>query len=448
MGAVTAIGTACSSGSSIEMEHVRSATAITQVYGEGQKLIAVGIEYDSNIDTTKLATSSFTVTGRTVTKVYANTSAAITDTPVNGPFVIVELSPTDSNALLWAGPEPANGGTSGSTDPSAGTAPAGQSSTPASQDPSVAGPPLGSSSKPVIKSATATVSQTGAVTTTAGTTYAGTPTAEVTTTKTVDPLVDLFEQKTFSDATTGQTLQYNLFVPKNYSPARKYPLVLFMHDASVVGADVKGTLVQGLGAVCWASPEDQARHECFVVAPQYQTVVVSDDYNPGPLFETTVNLINTLTSQYSIDTAHMHATGQSMGAMMTLGLNIRHPDLFSTSYVVAGQWPSDQAAPLAHKRLWVTVSQGDAKAYPMGNETMAVVQDNGGQVTTATWDARATQAQFATAVDDVTSKETNINYVSFLPGTVPSTGGGASEHMGTWQIAYSIPGIRDWVMQS
>jgi predicted peptidase len=32
----------------------------------------------------------------------------------------------------------------------------------------------------------------------------------------------------------------------------------------------------------------------------------------------------------------MYATGQSMGAMMTVGTNIRHLELFAASYVVAG----------------------------------------------------------------------------------------------------------------
>ena len=49
-----------------------------------------------------------------------------------------------------------------------------------------------------------------------------------------------------------------------------------MHDASVVGAPPTGPLVQGLGAVSWASPENQSRHECFVLAPQYGTVVIDD----------------------------------------------------------------------------------------------------------------------------------------------------------------------------
>jgi predicted peptidase len=56
-------------------DHVRSVTAITQVFGSGQKLVAVAVEYDRDIDGSTLSTSTFTVTDRTVTKVYANRTA-------------------------------------------------------------------------------------------------------------------------------------------------------------------------------------------------------------------------------------------------------------------------------------------------------------------------------------------------------------------------------------
>ncbi|MEU0967425.1 hypothetical protein ABZ357_19045 [Streptomyces sp. NPDC005917] len=40
-----------------------------------------------------------------------------------------------------------------------------------------------------------------------------------------------------------------------------------------------------------------------------------------------------------------------------------------------------------------------------------------------------------------------MNYATFQTGTVTGTTGATSAHMGTWQIAYSIPGIRDWIMK-
>ena len=51
--------------------HVTSATAITRVFGDGQKLTAVALEYDRPIDGSKLSPSTFRVEGRTVVGVHA-----------------------------------------------------------------------------------------------------------------------------------------------------------------------------------------------------------------------------------------------------------------------------------------------------------------------------------------------------------------------------------------
>lgn len=292
--------------------------------------------------------------------------------------------------------------------------------------------------------------QVGAVSAVDGSSLPAAPNP-VTTSTVINPIVDDFHQLLFTDPATATELHYNLFVPKGYDPAKRYPLVLFMHDASVVGAPPTGPLVQGLGALCWASPEDQARHECFVVAPQYPTVAVDDTYQPTPLFDATVNLVQTVAQEYAIDRSRMYATGQSMGAMMTIGMNVVHPDLFAASYVVAGQWPTEQTAVLARKHLWVTVSEGDTKAYPGENDITARAQRNGARIARAVWDARSTPEQFTADVAALTGQGADINYVALQKGTTLPVGssdtGGASEHMGTWHVAYGIPGIREWIMQ-
>ncbi|MDV9175663.1 hypothetical protein R6V09_36810, partial [Streptomyces sp. W16] len=80
---------------------VKGLTAITQVFGAGQKLVAVAVEYDREIDGRTLSTSTFTVTDRTVTKVYTNRSADLAERAGYGRYVIVELSPDDTAAALW-----------------------------------------------------------------------------------------------------------------------------------------------------------------------------------------------------------------------------------------------------------------------------------------------------------------------------------------------------------
>ncbi|WP_405973473.1 alpha/beta hydrolase-fold protein [Streptomyces sp. NBC_00988] len=414
---------------------MKSATALTKVFGEGQKFIAVAVEYDTEIDTSKLSASSFKVEGRTVTKVYANTRAATADQGTDGTYVIVELSAEDESALLWGG---------------VGSASAAPSASSSSSPYVIPGPQVGSTGGPAtIKAAKGTVTQAGTVTTTGGTGYPAGDT-KVSTSRTVNLIVDDFEQFTYEDSKTGRSLPYNLYIPKDYDPGTSYPLVLFMHDASLITTTVRATLVQGLGAVCWASPEDQAERPAFVLAPQYPEVVVGDDYKPTTLFDTTADLVKALTAKYSIDTDRLYATGQSMGAMMTLGLNIKYPDLFAASWVVAGQWPSAQAAPLAKKNLWVTVSQGDTKACPGENAIMAAVEKAGTKVSRAVWDGQSSAAEFAADVKAMAAKGTTVNYATFKKGSTLA-GGLANahgvEHNSTWPIAYTIEDIRAWIFQ-
>lgn len=81
---------------------MKTVTAFTMVFGDGLRLTTAAVEYDQAIDNSKLSRSTFRVGGRTLTKVYANTTAALAEKGKNGKFVIIELSPDDANALLYS----------------------------------------------------------------------------------------------------------------------------------------------------------------------------------------------------------------------------------------------------------------------------------------------------------------------------------------------------------
>jgi predicted peptidase len=55
---------------------MQKVTAITEVFGDGQQVTAVAVEYPKAISNEKLSAASFKVDGRTITKAYANTMAA------------------------------------------------------------------------------------------------------------------------------------------------------------------------------------------------------------------------------------------------------------------------------------------------------------------------------------------------------------------------------------
>jgi len=350
-----------------------------------------------------MSTSTFQVTDRTVTKVYPNRSADLAEHGSNGRYAIVELSPDDKAAALWV-TQQGSGTASGSA--SLSPSPSGTSSA----APGGGGPKVGDS-------------------TPGGTVVAAKATLE------------------YYGADDRRGEEPDRRRPKHYNPRKSYPLVLFMHDAGVVNVATEGPLVQGLGAVCWASPEDQARHKAFVLAPEYGSVVIDDTYLPSTLFDATANLVASVTGQYSIDPNRRYTTGQSMGGMMSLGLNIKYPDLFAAAFIVAGQWPEAQAVPLTKKNLWILVSADDTKAYPGEQAITEVIQEQGTKVSTALWDGQSTAAEFAADVRSMKAQRTLVNFAAYKTGTTVPTGSTTSAHMGTWQTAYSIPGIRDWIMR-
>lgn len=411
---------------SSDSKHIQSVTAITEVFRDGQKVSAVALEYDKNIDNSKLKTSDYSVEGKTITKVYANTKAAKASKGVNGRYVIIELSTAIS-------PDKGNGPGNGASDGQDGNASQG------ANQPSGGGPSLGSPATDSAESEplTVKVTQIGDIMTTDGQTYKFDDSV-MTNNKDINLVVEDFKQLVYTDPNyNNEKLMYNLYVPKNYDPSKKYPLVLFMHDAGVVSNNHINTLTQGLGAVIWATPSEQAKHECFVLAPQYTSVVTDDNAKTTDSLDVTVDLVKELEKKYSIDPNRLYNTGQSMGGMMSIAMDIKYPDMFAASLLVACQWDPTKIAPMAKDNLWIIVSEGDNKAYPGMDAITQTLEKQGATVSKATWSAESSASEFTKDVSDMLAKGCNINYTVFKNGN----------HRYTWQYAYTIEGVRDWLFK-
>lgn len=422
------------SNNSESNKHIKSCSAITEVFGDGQQVTAVALEYDQTIDNAKLSTTSYNVKGRTINRVYANSSAVKSAEGTNGKYVIIEFQKMDNTS---------DRGPQGSSAPNRKP----------SFDPNGSVPPNNSEGGNRMNNFTTSkadlttyVIQVGKIFTTNGIVYK--PSAEsFATTKNINLIVDEFKQVEFKDPVTGLVLKYNLYVPKNYDKNKFYPLVLFMHDASVTGRETTATLTQGLGAVIWATPEEQAKHECFVLAPLFPTQTVNDKSEVSGYLDVTVNLIKDLTQKYSIDKNRLYTTGQSGGCMMSIAIDIKYPDLFAASFLVAGQWGTSLVSPLAKQKLWIIVSEGDNKAFPGMNAITTTLEKEGAKVSRATWNARSSASEFTSEVAKMNAEGNNIRYVAFEKGTTWPAGKekNMTEHMQTWKIAYSIEGVRDWL---
>lgn len=62
-------------------------------------------------------------------------------------------------------------------------------------------------------------------------------------------LVPKFQQIDYQDEQTGKSMKFNLFVREKLDQTRKYPLVMFMADASTPGPHFTTPLTQGYGGL-------------------------------------------------------------------------------------------------------------------------------------------------------------------------------------------------------
>ncbi len=406
---------------SASTEHVKSATAISRVLGDGRKVETVVLEYDTPISNRSLTADSYSVEDKEVTRIYANTLPERAEQGVDGRYVIIEVKaevdlnaqpkqPTEADMekkqerdRMQGGPGLRAGWSTGGDDEYPGDA---------------------------------TVRQTANIETAQGKIYAASDTP-IETTEEICLVADDFRQEEFVSPYTGQVLPYNIYLPEDYDPEEQYPLVLFIHDAGVASGPVTQTLYQGNGATSWAEPETQARHKCIVVAPEYPVITVDDNWNYSHHLDTTIELLKDLQTRYSIDPNRIYTTGQSMGCMSSIVMMLKEPDLFAGALLVAGKWNPELMGPLDKQNIWIISCEGDVSSNTLQGQAVEKWREQGSDVTEATWDMTLSPEALSAEADKMRAEGNHLLFTHLTGGN----------HRATWFVAYGIEGVQDWLFE-
>lgn len=261
----------------------------------------------------------------------------------------------------------------------------------------------------------------------------------------LDEVQDKYQLLTFTDPDTGFEMQYQLFVPENYDASESYPMIMFIPDSRAAGREPEFSLTVGWGGVVWATAEEQAKHPCFVLVPVFTETIVDDDFNTSSQIDVAVNLISDLCGTYSIDTDRLYTTGQSMGGMTSFHLNVKYPDLFAASLFVGSQWNNEILDVLEEDTFFYIVSAGDDKASTGQKGLMEVFDNDGVAYTHKEWSAQEERDTQNTFVNDMIAEGRNANFVTFTKGTTVSGGVSGSEHLTSFDYAYKLEAVRDWL---
>lgn len=254
-----------------------------------------------------------------------------------------------------------------------------------------------------------------------------------------------FKQLTFTDQQTGKTMTYNLFSPKNADPSKQYPLVLFMADASTPGEDYTRPLTQGYGALVWATDEWQENYPCFVLVPQFSGVAVNDAYEHTDEVDIVMRLLDSVVKSNNVDKNRLYTTGQSMGGMISMYFNITYPDVFAASLFVDCHWDTNKFDELAkHTFTYVTAGK-NGKSFGNIQAVEDAAKKDGRKFEFAEWSAKLPQAEQDSLASAMLAKGAPINIINFTPKSVLPDDGKGSEHMYSFDYAYKLTPVREWL---
>ena len=261
--------------------------------------------------------------------------------------------------------------------------------------------------------------------------------------------VGKFEQKTYTDAETGESITYNVYLPEGYDASESYPTVIFIADSSCAGKDAVQSLSQGLGALVWASDEWQDAHECIVLVPTYPVTILDDHsgYTTTDYVEMTKRFIDAMADEYAVDTNRIYGTGQSMGCMTTLILASEYPDLYAACMFVDGQWDVSTLSGLENQTFVYFAAEDDERAFAGQQEVMAMFDADSTSYTYQQWDATWSAEQLTDAAAKLAAAGTDANFVSWKTGTIQGSRQGAGVHMASFDYAYNCKAIMEWLFE-
>jgi predicted peptidase len=177
---------------------------------------------------------------------------------------------------------------------------------------------------------------------------------------------------------SGEAMRYRLFVPADYDPTRKYPIVLWLHGAAGRGSDNVSQLSGGnfAGSHLWTTPENQAKYHAFVLAPQVDATkgwARPHTNTPPVAIRLALEILDTVEKKYDIDRAREYVAGQSMGGEGVWAALSIAPTRFAAAIALCGYGDAYMTPRVAKVPVWIFQGEEDS-VVPVGHARMWVAE--------------------------------------------------------------------------
>jgi predicted peptidase len=162
-----------------------------------------------------------------------------------------------------------------------------------------------------------------------------------------------FNGRTFTDG--GVTFRYQLFLPRGYDPAKRWPVLVALHGSAEKGSDGVQPLGVGVGKIVQAQ---SSTFPAVVLLPQVPMEGKILDWTPE-----FTRMIDSVVREVHGDPDRVYLTGISMGGILAYDMAMHTPGKYAALVTVsapvviqptpdrASRFPSSQSHPALAKAL-------------------------------------------------------------------------------------------------
>jgi predicted peptidase len=224
----------------------------------------------------------------------------------------------------------------------------------------------------------------------------------------------------------GTTYKYEVFVPEDWTPHGKWPIILYLHGSGERGDDGLQQTDTGIGTIIRS---DRERVPAVVVMPQCRKNIW---WIQPPMDDLAIAALEAATKEFHGDPRRTYLTGMSMGGYGVWHLAEKYPGRFAALVVICGGIHPRETLLKAHPEL--------AKLAPSDQPTSyAEAADKVGKV--PVW-------LFHGAADDivpVTESQRMAAALKAVGAEVHYTEYPGVKHV-SWDKAYDEPKLFPWLL--
>jgi len=149
----------------------------------------------------------------------------------------------------------------------------------------------------------------------------------------------------------GTTYRYQVYVPIDFSAARTWPVILYLHGGGAQGLDALLPTVGGL------ANDIRARRDAFPAIALFPQASPNTTWSQSDMQDLALRELEQTMAEFHGDPARIYLVGYSMGGVGAYRMAYRSPQKFAALIVIAGRVEASSAR-------GERVSDVDRKAYP------------------------------------------------------------------------------------